>query len=148
MQAWPDRIPSPCKYCLLLTVMLFWQPQFILINAHAAPHVPSTGLNSRTLEDFTAALEDPNEPFADSYLDRYLASIHDGDESGDATPIPSGSLSVSHGWSDTTFTGSASGRCSTYSWGVDEGVSRMCSIYLWSVACITCISRKKPTCLQ
>ena len=87
------------------------------------PH--RAGLSRRTLEGF-APLEDPDEPFAESYLDRYLASIHDGDDdSGDATPIPSSSLSISHGWSDTTFTGSASGRCSTYSWGVDEGVSLM-----------------------
>ena len=92
-----------------------------------SPSLHRAGLNSRTLEGH-APLEDPAEPLADSYLDRYLASLRDTDDSGDITPIPSGSLSISHGWSDTTFTGSASGRCSTYSWGADEGVSLTYSV--------------------
>ena len=59
--------------------------------------------------------EKPNEPIVDEYLENAAAQYFISsslDESSSATPI----MSVSH-------SGSLSGRCSTYSWGADEGVS-------------------------
>ena len=64
----------------------------------------------------------------DKYLARYLKSVSDSESE---TPVPSGSASVSYRWSDSTLTGSYSGRCSSYSWGADEAVSGMHALLLF-----------------
>lgn len=67
--------------------------------------------------------EEASEPIVDKYLGaaaQYFQYVSDSDRE---TPVPSGSASVSYHWSDSTLTGSFSGRCSSYSWGADEDVS-------------------------
>ncbi len=54
-------------------------------------------------------------------VEGYPNGLDMGGQQGTNDSITS-SLSNSHRWSDYTLTGSVSGQCSTYSWGLDEAV--------------------------
>ena len=71
--------------------------------------------------------EKATEPMVDEYLKTAAQYFASGGDPGSATPVPSGSVSVSHRWSDSTLTGTLSGRCSSYSWGADEAVRTLLS---------------------
>ena len=71
--------------------------------------------------------EKATEPMVDEYLKAAAQYFASGGDPGSATPVPSGSVSVSHRWSDSTLTGTLSGRCSSYSWGADEAVRMVLS---------------------
>ena len=71
--------------------------------------------------------EEATEPMVDEYLRTAAQYFASGGDPDSVTPVPSGSVSVSHRWSDSTLTGTFSGRCSSYSWGADEAVRTLLS---------------------
>ena len=71
------------------------------------------------------------EAVQDDHLDHYITStalyLSDqlaADLSGSGTETPTSLSTVSYGWSDTTHTGSLTGRSSFCSWGGDVGVNK------------------------
>ena len=83
--------------------------------------------------------EEASEPIVDKYLGaaaQYFQYVSDSERE---TPVPSGSASVSYHWSDSTLTGSFSGRCSSYSWGADEAVSAIHCCSSWDECYPLCL---------
>lgn len=98
--------------------LLLWQLN-ILYNAH---HTYSNGvLGAEALLRNYPHPEAVKNVLLDLHHQAFQQYPH-GPSRGQANDSTGSSLSNSHRWSDCTLTGSVSGQCSTYSWGLDEAV--------------------------